>query len=45
MLTITCKAGHVQEARLCLTSDLDPRVCGADVRRDCALADALFLAR
>lgn len=36
MVTITCKAGMIQEARICLTKDLDPRVCGADVIRDCA---------
>lgn len=42
MLTVTCRAGRVQEVRLCLTRDLEPRVCGADVRRDCALEAALF---
>ena len=42
MLTITCKAGHIQEARICLTRALDPRECGADVARDCTLPDALF---
>ena len=42
MLTITCKQGHIQEARLCLTQDLDPRICGRDVRRDCSMTDALF---
>lgn len=40
MVTVTCKQGHVQEVRLCLTRDLAPRVCGADVRRDCTLGDA-----
>lgn len=34
-LTITCKAGQVQEARICLTRDLVPRDCARDVRRDC----------
>ena len=42
MLTITCKAGRIQEARLCLTRDLEPRRCGADVIRDCSMRDALF---
>ena len=42
MVTITCREGRIQEARLCLTRDLQPRLCGADVRRDCTLQDALF---
>lgn len=42
MLTITCKAGRIQEARLCLTRDLQPRPCGEDVARDCPLDDALL---
>jgi len=42
MLTITCKAGGIQEVRLCLTRDLTPRLCGADVVRDCTMDDALF---
>lgn len=42
MLTITCQGGYIQEARLCLTRDLQPRVCGADVRRDCALDAAIL---
>ena len=42
MLTITCKRGHIQEARLCLTRDLEPRTCGSDVIRDCAMTNALF---
>lgn len=42
MITITCRSGHIQEARFCLTRDLEPRRCGADVIRDCTLEDALF---
>jgi ribonuclease T2 len=42
MLTVTCKAGRIQEARLCLTRDLEPRDCAPDVVRDCTLPDALF---
>ena len=42
MLTITCKSGAIQEARLCLTRDLEPRICGSDVIRDCTMQNALF---
>ncbi|HDR27695.1 ribonuclease T2 [Rhodovulum sp.] len=42
MLTITCKEGRIREARLCLTRDLKPRLCGADVVEDCNLRDALM---
>lgn len=42
MITITCRSGHIQEARICLTRDLEPRRCGEDVIRDCTLEDALF---
>jgi ribonuclease T2 len=41
-ITITCRDGYIQEARICLTRDLEPRRCGADVIRDCTLEDALF---
>jgi len=41
-LTVTCRAGMIQEVRICLTRDLEFRTCGADVRRDCTLEDALF---
>ena len=41
-ITITCKAGRIQEARLCLTRDLELRACGADVSRDCRMQDALL---
>ncbi|MHA1128969.1 MAG: ribonuclease T2 family protein [Alphaproteobacteria bacterium] len=34
-LTVTCKANMIQEVRICLTKDLTPRICGADVIRDC----------
>ncbi|MEM9577301.1 MAG: ribonuclease T2 [Pseudomonadota bacterium] len=37
-ITITCKSRHIQEARICLTKDLAPRRCGADVLRECAAA-------
>ncbi len=42
MVTVTCKANAIQEVRLCLTKDLTPRQCGADVRRDCSLDNAHF---
>ena len=42
MLTVTCRDGHVQEVRICLTRDLAPRACAPDVARDCTLQDALF---
>ena len=41
-VTVTCKAGRVQEVRICLTKALAPRAYGADVVRDCALRDALL---
>lgn len=41
-ITITCKQGHIQEARICMSRDLDPIACGRDVRRDCTLEDAVF---
>lgn len=39
-VTITCRDGYIQEARVCLTRDLDPRDCGYDVVRDCTMSDA-----
>lgn len=42
MITITCKAGRIQEARICLSKTLEPVPCGRDVVRDCTATDALF---
>ncbi len=42
MLTITCREGRIQEARLCLSKDLTPMPCGRDMKRDCRMKDALF---
>lgn len=42
MITVTCRRGAIAEARLCLTRELEPRPCGAGVRRDCTLEDALL---
>jgi len=39
-ITITCKSGRIQEARICLTPDLVPRICGSDVIGDCRMQDA-----
>ena len=41
-LTITCRNGYIQEARICLSRDLTPVPCGRDVIRDCTQTDALF---
>ena len=41
-ITVTCRSGRIQEARVCLTRDLEPRTCGADVVRDCTMTDALL---
>ncbi|MEM8577202.1 MAG: ribonuclease T2 [Pseudomonadota bacterium] len=41
-ITITCRDGHIQEARLCLSKSLDYVPCGRDVIRDCTMTDALF---
>ncbi len=42
-ITITCKAGRIQEARICLTRDLEFRDCARDTRRDCNMRAADFL--
>ena len=42
MLTVTCRDRRIQEVRLCFTRDLEPRLCGDDVVRDCTLGDAVF---
>jgi len=41
-ITITCRQDYIQEARICLTRDLEFRDCGRDVIRDCSLTDAQF---
>jgi ribonuclease T2 len=41
-ITITCAGGMIEEARICLTRDLQPRRCGDDVIRDCRLPDAVM---
>jgi ribonuclease T2 len=42
MITITCRADYIQEARICLSKSLTPVPCGRDVIKDCSLKDALF---
>lgn len=41
-ITITCTDGMIQEARICLTEDLEPRRCGDDTLRDCRMKDAVM---
>lgn len=41
-ITITCRQGYIQEARVCLSRDLEPVPCGQDVVRDCRMKDAVF---
>ncbi len=42
MITIICEAGRIDEARICLTRDLEFRTCGEDAIRDCRMRDALM---
>lgn len=41
-ITITCDQGYIQEARICLTRDLEFRPCGDDAARDCRMQDAVM---
>jgi len=41
-ITITCNDGMIQEARICLTKDLELRRCGDDTIRDCRKKDAVM---
>ncbi|WBU57165.1 ribonuclease T2 [Paracoccus sediminicola] len=34
-ITVTCRSEALQEVRICLTRDLQPRDCAPDVREDC----------
>lgn len=34
-ITVTCSAGMIDEVRICLTRELEPRACAPDSRRDC----------
>lgn len=44
MITVTCDAGLIREAHVCLDRDLQPRACSADIARDCTLPKALMKA-
>lgn len=39
-VTVTCKDQRIQEVRICLSKDLEPRTCGQDTIRDCTLDKA-----
>ena len=41
-VTVTCRDGHIQEVRICLSRALAPVPCGRDVVRDCRMRDALL---
>lgn len=41
-VTVTCDEGLIDEVRLCLTTDLQPRACAPDAARDCRLRDAIL---
>ncbi|MEM7519897.1 MAG: ribonuclease T2 [Pseudomonadota bacterium] len=41
-VTITCKAGQIQETRVCMSKSLDPVPFGQDVVRDCRMDNAIF---
>lgn len=41
-ITVTCRQGYIQEARICLTRNLEFRDCGRDVIRDCTMTNARF---
>lgn len=34
-ITVTCRSRNLQEVRICLSKDLEPRSCAPDSRRDC----------
>ena len=42
MITITCRDNAIREVRICLSRELEPRICGRDVRRDCQASGAYF---
>ncbi len=42
MITITCREGRIQEARICLSKTLTPVPCGRDMARDCRIKDAVL---
>lgn len=42
-ITVTCKDGYIQEARICLTRDLKLRDCAPDTAKDCSQSGPRFL--
>ena len=34
-ITVTCDGARLDEVRICLTRDMQPRACAPDIRRDC----------
>jgi len=42
MITMTCRQGYIQEARVCLSKSLQPVPYGRDVIKDCKMTNALF---
>ena len=41
-ITVTCDRWMIEDVRLCLTRDLEPRGCGADVVQDCTSQRAVM---
>ncbi len=41
-ITVTCRGKALQEVRICLTRDFQPRDCAPDVRRDCPRPEMLI---
>lgn len=41
-ITVTCKGEALQEVRICLTRDLEPRDCAPDTRQDCSAGKVLM---
>ena len=41
-ITVTCRSEALQEVRICLTRDLQPRDCAPDARRDCSRGSVLM---
>lgn len=41
-ITVTCQGEALQELRICLTRDLEPRSCAPDARRDCSRKSVLM---
>ncbi len=41
-ITVTCRNGDLQEVRICLTRELEPRDCAPDVRHDCSQSRILM---